>query len=486
MRLSHIAFALPAALILTLLTVSAAWPQEATDAAMAAALGRIRDDGLRDDWAFSRLADLCDKIGPRLSGSPQADAAVEQIAAALRTAGLTVTLQPVKVPHWVRGEEQAEIIEYPGRPAGVTQHLHLTTLGGSVATPAQGISAQVLVVHSFDELRAREGEARGKIVVFDVPYNEILAENGRSGTAYGQGVVYRSHGASAAAQAGAAAALVRTVGGANYRLPHTGHMDYDPKLPKIPTAALSAEDAMWVARLAAEGPVTLRLKLLPRTLPEVESHNVIADWVGRERPEEVVIVSGHLDSWDLAQGAIDDGAGVASAMGAVRLLQTLGLHARRTIRFVGWMSEENGSAGGQAYYFNLNSGTLERQIAAIESDSGAGRPLGVAAHVTPGSLALFAPLMTALTPMGATILDQREEAGGSDIEFLDAAGVPTLAPIVDTRTYFDYHHSAADTLDKIDPDNIRRQVALMAMMAYFVAEMPEALPRLPLSKPRVR
>jgi hypothetical protein len=462
-----------------------AWAQEIPDALLSTALGRIRDAGLRDDWAYRRLADLCDKIGARMSGSPQADAAVEQIAAALRAAGLTVSLQPVKVPHWVRGKELAEMTEYPGRPAGVIQHLHLTTLGGSVATPAHGISAQVLVVHSFDELRAREAQARGKIVVFDVPFNEILAENGRAGTAYGQGVIYRAQGASAAARAGATAALVRTVGGANYQLPHTGEMDYDPKLPKIPTAALSAEDAMWIARLAAEGPVTLRIKLLPQSLPEVESHNVIADWPGRERPDEVVIVSGHLDSWDLAQGAIDDGAGVASAMGAVHLLQTLGLHARRTIRFVGWMSEENGSAGGQTY-FNLNSAALERQIAAIESDNGAGRPLGVSAHVVPEALALLSPLMTALSPMGATMLDRREEAGGSDVRYLDAGGVPTLAPIVDTRTYFDYHHSAADTLDKIEPDNIRRQVALMAMMAYFVAEMPEALPRLPPSKPHVR
>ena len=483
MRPSLVAF--PAALICSLLVISAAWPEEAPDKGLAATLGRIRDAGLSDEWTYRRLADLCDKIGPRMSGSPQAEAAVEQLAAALRAAGLKVTLQPVKVPHWVRGEEQAEIIEYPGRPAGVIQHLHLTTLGGSVATPAQGISSQVLVVHSFDELSARAAEAQGKIVVFDVPYNENLAVNGRSGTAYGQGVAYRTHGASAAARVGATAALVRTVGGANYRLPHTGQMNYDPKLPKIPTAALSAEDSMWIARLAAEGPVTLRLKLLPQSLPEVESHNVIADWVGRERPDDVVIVSGHLDSWDPAQGAIDDGAGVVSAMGAVHLLQTLGLHARRTIRFVGWMSEENGSAGGQAY-FNLNSATLERQIAAIESDEGAGRPLGVSAHVAPESLTLFNPLMTALIPMGATILDLREGPGGSDVEYLDAGGVPTLAPIVDSRTYFDYHHSAADTLDKVDPDNIRRQVALMAMMAYFVADMPEALPRLPPSKPRVR
>jgi hypothetical protein len=449
---------------------------------MAATLDRIRDAGLNDQWAYRRLADLCDKIGPRISGSRQAEAAVEQIADALGAGGLTVTLQAVKVPHWVRGEEQAEIIDYPGRPLGVTQHLALTALGGSTATPPQGISGQVLVVHSFDELSAHESEARGKIVLFDVPFDENLALNGRAGSAYGQAVVYRVQGAVAAARAGATAALIRAVGGANYRLPHTGVMDYDPKVPKIPAAALSAEDAMWVSRLAAEGPVTLRLKLLPQTLPDADSHNVIADWAGRERPEEIVIVSGHLDSWDLAQGAIDDGAGVASAMGAVHLLQSLGLHARRTIRFVGWMSEENGSSGGQTYA-KLNNATLIQHVAAIESDNGAGRPLGVSAHITPESMARLKPLMKSLAPMGAGILDHRGEAGGSDVEFMDARGVPTLSPIVDTRNYFDYHHSPADTLDKIEPDNIRRQVAVLAMMAYFLAEAPEPLPRLPVSKP---
>jgi carboxypeptidase Q len=471
------------ALIGALMLSSATRAEEAkSNGDIAATLDRIRDAGLGDDWAYRRLADLCDKIGPRISGSRQAEAAVEQIAAALRAAGLTVTLQPVKVPHWVRGEEQGEIIDYPGRPAGVTQHLVLTTLGGSTATPPQGIAGLVLVVHSFDELSAHEAQAHGKIVLFDVPFNEDWALNGRAGSAYGQAVAYRVQGAVAAARAGATAALIRTVGGANYRLPHTGVMDYDPKVPKIPTAALSAEDAMWVSRLAAEGPVTLRLKLLPQTLADADSHNVIADWAGRERPEEIVIVSGHLDSWDLAQGAIDDGAGVASAMGAVHLLQSLGLHARRTIRFVGWMSEENGSSGGQTYA-KLNSAMLARHIAAIESDNGAGRPLGVSAHITPESMAQLKPLMKSLTPMGAGILDYREEAGGSDVRFMDALGVPTLSPIVDTRTYFDYHHSPADTLDKIEPDNIRRQVAVLAMMAYFLAEAPDALPRLPLSKP---
>ncbi|HEY2675504.1 MAG TPA: M20/M25/M40 family metallo-hydrolase [Steroidobacteraceae bacterium] len=471
--------AIRAAIIAAVLTSTAvAADSVPPDASTLSALARIRDSGMSDGWAYRRLADLCDKIGPRLSGSRQAEAAVEQIAEALRSSGMTVVLQPVKVPHWVRGEEQAEIIDYPGRPAGVTQRLHLTTLGGSIATPPQGISAPVLVVHSFDELQEHAAQARGRIVVFDVPFDEVLAVNGHAGAAYGQGVAYRVAGASAAARVGAVAVLVRTVGGANYRLPHTGAMIYDPKSPKIPAAALSAEDAMWVSRLAAEGPVSLRLRLSPQSLPDADSHNVLADWSGRERPAEIVIVSGHLDSWDLAQGAIDDGAGVVSAMGAVHLLQSLGLHARRTIRFVGWMNEENGTAGGKAY-FDLTAAARAQHVAAIESDSGAGRPFGVAAHVTPESMPLLKPLMAALAPLGAGVLEHRDGGAGSDVDFLDEAGVPTLAPDVDTRTYFDYHHSAADTLDKVEPENIRRQVAVLAMMAYFLADMPDALPRLP-------
>jgi len=460
-----------------LMALPAAADETVPDAAENSALVQIREAAMRDEWAYQRLADLCDKIGPRLSGSPQAEAAVEQVAAALRAQGFTVSLQPVKVPHWVRGEELADIVEYPGRPAGITQHLHLTTLGGSVATLAPGIVAQVLVVQSFDDLRRRAADARGKIVLFDVPFDEVLAINGYAGQAYGHGVVYRTQGASAAARVGAIAALVRTVGGANYRLPHTGGIDYDAQTAKIPTAALSAEDSMWVARLAAQGPVTLRLRLTPRTLPDADSHNVIADWPGRERPDEVVIVSGHLDSWDLAQGAIDDGAGVMSAMGAVQLLKSLGLHARRTIRFVAWMNEENGTAGAKAYFAG-NRAAMARHIAAIESDDGAGRPLGMLAHVPPEAMPLLKPIMTALAPLGAGVLDTREGAAGADVEPLDDAGVPTFAPLLDGRAYFDYHHSAADTLDKVDPEDIRRQVAVLAVMAYDLAEMPNPVPRL--------
>src|SRR5581483_7318418 len=336
--------------LLASLAVAPAWPADPAPAVDPAVLAKIRDAALSSDWAWQRLADLTDKIGPRLSGSPQAEAAVTQVSDALRAAGLKVTLQPATVPHWVRGEEQAELVDWPGRPAGLTQRLVLTTLGGSVATPDAGLTAPVLVVHSFDDLKAHAAEAKGRIVLFDYAFNQGLADNGQAMTAYSQAVAYRVQGASAAARLGAVASLIRSVGGADFRLPHTGVMKYEEDAPKIPTAALSAEDAMWVARLSAQGPVSLHLKLTPQTLPDADSHNVLADLPGREKPDEVVLVSGHLDSWDLAQGAIDDGAGVAAAMGAVQVLKSLGLKPRRTVRVVAWMNEENGSGGSKAYF----------------------------------------------------------------------------------------------------------------------------------------
>lgn len=468
-----------AVFLLAALSTAPAWSADAEQPAVdPVVLAKIRDAALSSDWAWQRLSDLTDKIGPRLSGSPGAEAAVVQVAAALQAAGLTVTLQPAKVPHWVRGEEQAELVDYPGHPAGLTQHLHLTTLGGSVATPKKGLTAPVLVVHSFDDLKAHAAEARGRIVLFDNAFDQDLADNGHAMSAYGQAVAYRVQGASAAARVGAVASLIRSVGGADFRLPHTGVMKYEDDAPKIPTAALTAEDALWVARLAAQGPVSLHLTLTPQTLPDADSHNVLADLPGSDKPDEVVVVSGHLDSWDLAQGAIDDGAGITAAMGAVQVLKSLGLQAHRTIRVVGWMNEENGSGGSKAY-FAAAKDKLAQQTAVIESDSGAGKPLGVIASVTLDSLAKLSAVTKALQPIGATALERRDGEVGADISPLQDAGVPGFAPMVDTREYFYYHHTAADTLDKVKPENLRRQVATMAVLAYYLAEMPDPLPRVP-------
>jgi hypothetical protein len=437
-------------------------------------LQSIRDYALTNDWAYQRLADLTDLIGPRLSGSPQAQAAVEQVAAALRADGFKVTLQPVRVAHWVRGDEQAELLEYVQQPKGITQKLHLTTLGGSVATPANGIVAPVLVVSSFSELTEHANEARGRIVLFDVPFDQELADNGQAGTAYGQAGAYRRTGAAAAAKVGAVAALVRSVGGANFRLPHTGQMNYESGVTKIPTAALAAEDSMLLARLAKRGAVTMKLVLTPKALPDVDSFNVIADYVGSEKPDEIVLLSGHLDSWDLATGAIDDGAGVAVAMGALHTIKELKLHPKRTLRVVAWMNEENGSAGAQAYFNAFKDGP-SKHVAVIESDTGAGKPLGIEGFAAPKSMTQLQGLRETLTPIGATALRRSDSPAGSDIAQWQLAGVPGFEPMFDTRHYFDYHHTAADTLDKVDPKNLQRIVATMGVLAFYLADAPDVL-----------
>jgi carboxypeptidase Q len=470
------ALAAASATMLPTLGSAAAEAPVAPDPAVAATMARIRDAAMGSDWSWQRLEELTDRIGPRLSGSPQQAAAIAQVAAAMRALGAEVQLQPARVTHWVRGDEHAELTDYPGRPQGVTQALHLTALGGSSATATGGLNARVIVVHDFDELQARSSEVRGNIVLFEARFEQRLADNGEASTAYLQAGQYRFIGPSTAAALGAAAALVRSVGGADYRLPHTGATVWKDKQAPIPAAALAAEDADLITRLAAQGPVSMKLLLSARTLPDVDSANVIADWPGSERPDEYVVISGHLDSWDLATGATDDGVGVMAAAGVIQVLQQLNVHARRTIRFIGWTNEENGGGGHKAYFDSVKQ-HIGTQIAAIESDEGAGRSLGVAASVTPGSLATLQPVLAALGPIGASALERRDGALGADIEPLQGAGVPGFSPLLDTRHYFDYHHTAADTLDKVDPQNLKSQVATMAVLAYYLAQLPEPLAR---------
>ena len=447
---------------------------------MADTLARVRDAAMSSDWAWQRLEELTDRVGPRPAGSAGQAAAIMQVAAAMRGLGAQVTLQPTKVPHWVRGEERADLTEFPGRPAGLTQHLHLTALGSSGATPASGLETQVLVVHDFDDLHARGAQVRGKIVLFDSRFDQRLADNGQAGAAYMHAGNYRVNGPAEAAALGAVAALVRSIGGADYRLPHTGVTRWKDHQAPIPAAALAAEDSDLILRLAAHGAVTMHLWLTPVTLPDADSFNVIADWPGTERPNEYVIVSGHLDSWDLGTGATDDGVGVISAAAVLQVLQQLQLHARRSIRFIGWADEENGGHGPKAY-MDAPGGVIANQCAAIESDMGAGRTLGIEAAVAKGSLEAVQPVINALAPLGATVLQPQEGEVGSDIGPLQEAGVPGFAPMVDTRHYFDYHHTAADTLDKVEPHNLQTQVATMAMLAYFLADAENCLPRAPIA-----
>jgi carboxypeptidase Q len=440
-----------------------------------AALAKIRDAALQSDYAWDRMADMTDLIGPRLSGSPGAAAAVTQVAEAMRKLGAKVTLQPVKVPHWVRGQESAELVEYRGRPAGISQRVVLTALGGSGATPAAGLTAPVIVVTSFDELKARASEVKGSIVLFDIAFDQNMADRGLAGQAYGQGSNYRTNGPRMAAELGAAAALVRSVGGATYRLPHTGATNLQDGA-RIPAAAVTVEDAMLMSRLAKRGPLAMRLVLTPRILPDADSYNVIADLPGSDKPDEVVIVSGHLDSWDLATGANDDASGVASAMAVFDTLKKLDYRPRRTIRLIAWMNEENGTRGARTY-LEANTANAANHVAAIESDNGAGRPFGLRASVPASSTRLFAPLQAALQPIGASVFQRQDALSTGDLSGLERAGVPSFAPLIDTSRYFDYHHTAADTLDKVDPDNLRRHVALMAATAWFLANVEEPIGR---------
>jgi carboxypeptidase Q len=437
---------------------------------------KVQQAALESDYAYRQLAHLSNNIGPRLSGSPQAQTAVEYVAAELRKLGLEVQLEKVMVPHWVRGEETGALTEYPGMSPGTTQKIVLTALGGSVATPNEGLTAEVVVVNNFDELQALgRDRVAGKIVLFNAKFDQQLADNGYAGPAYGQAVIYRGIGASAAARLGAVAALNRSAGGADYRLPHTGALRYADDAPKIPAAAVTSEDAETMARLAGEGKVRMHLVLTPQTLPDAVSYNVIADLKGSEHPEQIVIVSGHLDSWDLGRGAIDDGAGVVVAMQTAQLLKQLKLRPKRTIRVIAWMNEENGQMGARTYAQDHKE-DFANHFAAIESDLGAGHPLGFYAQGKPELLTALQPLATILQSQGAGVTRMVEETG-TDVAPLGEAGVPTFAPIQDSRTYFNYHHTAADTLDKVNPRELQENCALVAALAYTLASMPQTLPR---------
>ena len=437
---------------------------------------QIQQAALHGDYAYRQVAHLADNIGPRLSGSAQAQRAVEYVAGEMKALGLEVTLEPVMVPHWVRGEETGALTEFPGQAEGTTQKIVLTALGPSVATPPEGLTAEVVVVKDLHELAALgRAKVAGKIVLFNHPFDQQMAAEGQGLDAYRDAVVYRSNGPSAAARLGAVAALVRSVGGAAYRLPHAGQTRYAVGVPPVPAAAVTVEDADLMAALAVQGTVQMHLVLTPQLLPEAPSFNVIADLKGSELPEQVVIVSGHLDSWDLGTGAIDDGAGVAVSMAVAQLVKTLGLHPKRTIRVIAWMSEENGSAGARTYA-KEHAGDGANHFAALESDLGADHPLGIIIAAKPEVKALLEPVTEVLASQGAGLLRFSEEAG-ADVGALANLHVPTFAPIQDSRTYFNYHHTAADTLDKIEPHALAENASVMAVTAYALANLQGPLPR---------
>ena len=418
---------------------------------------RLIDAATANHDAYARVTELVERFGPRISGSVALERAIDWMLVEMERDGLENPRgDPVLVPHWVRGEESLEmILPWPRR-------LPMLGLGGSIATPPGGIRAEVLVVGSFDELEARANEAAGRIVLFDVPF-----------TTYGQTVQYRSNGAIAAARVGAAASLIRSVTPYSQQTPHTGNSRYEDGVRKIPHAAITVEDAELMHRMEDRGErVEVLLKMEAQTLPDAPSRNVMAEIVGSEFPNEVVVLGGHIDSWDVGQGAMDDAGGVVAAWEAIRLMKALGLRPRRTIRAVGWTSEENGGPGGPMY---ARDHADETHVLAMESDGGVFKPSGFGFTGSDAAFAIVQEIGTLLERIEAGTVTRG--GGGADIAPLMATGVPGMGLSVDGTRYFWYHHTDADTVDKLDPDEVALCVATMAVMAYVVADMPQRLPR---------
>ena len=423
-----------------------------------------------DRGAYDKLSELADRIGHRLSGSPELDRAIAWAVRALGDDGLDARTEKVMVPHWVRGAEDAALVAPIARP------LRIIGLGGTVGTPKGGVDAPVVVVHDWKELEAAGDRVRGAIVLYDVAMPAWSEEHG---SGYGKVVEFRWQGATRAAKQGAVGVLMRSVTAHSLRTPHTGAMGYDDKVTKIPAAAISIEDAELIDRLAKRGAVTVHLHLESQQLPDAESANVIGELRGSDRPDEVVVIGGHIDSWDVGQGAHDDGAGIVTMMEALAVLKKLGLQPRRTIRAVLFTNEENGLRGGRAYAEH-HKDELARTVLAIEADSGGFTPRGFTLGA-PTAAALahmrarFADIVTLLAPIGATKLTSEGHTGGADIAPMAPAGVPQAGLEVDNRTYFDIHHTDADTLDKVDPQQLADDVAAIAVVAYIVADLPDRL-----------
>jgi carboxypeptidase Q len=431
---------------------STAWLDPHRDAA-----SRLLGEALASDFAWQRLAELGDTFGHRLSGSRALEDAIDWAMAEMKKDGLeNVRKEPVKVPHWVRGKESLEIVApYPST-------LVMLGLGNSVGTPADGVEAELLVVQSFEELDAAGPKVKGKIVLYNVPF-----------TTYGETVRHRGAGPSRAAALGAVAALVRSVGPPGLRTPHTGALNYDPKAPKIPAAAVTTEDADRLQRMVNRGTtVRLRLTMEAQMLPDADSFNVVGEIRGREFPDEVVVVGGHFDSWDVGTGSTDDGGGCVVTWEALRLMKKLNLRPRRTVRVVLWTNEENGLRGGTAYRDRYRD-QLANHVLMLESDSGVFRPTGFGFTGSDAARARIEGVASLLRGIQADRI--APSGGGADIgPSVEAGKVPAMSLEVDGN-YFLIHHTPADTVDKIDPMDMARASGAIAVMAYIIAELSERI-----------
>jgi carboxypeptidase Q len=421
------------------------------------ASSRLIAESLSTRLAWDRLAFMGDTFGHRLSGSRGLEEAIKWAVAEMKKDGLeNVRAEPVKVPHWVRGRESVSIV------APHSADLPMLGLGNSVGTPPGGIEAEVLVVRSFAELDAAGARVKHKIVLFNAPF-----------TSYDDTVVYRTSGPSRAAALGAVGVLVRAIGPPGLRTPHTGMLRYTGNGPKIPAASISVEDAERLQRMQDRGTnVRVRLKMEAHFLPDADSANVVGEISGRERPDEVVVVSGHLDSWDVGTGATDDGGGCIVTWEALRLMLKLNLRPRRTVRVVLFTNEENGLAGGTAYLERYRS-KLDNHVMMLESDSGVLKPTGFGFSGSASARATIQQIASLLTAIGTDGVGS--SGGGADIEpSVEAGRIPAMS-LEGAGNYFLLHHTEADTVDKIDPKDMARASAAIAVLAYIVADMPHRL-----------
>ena len=410
-----------------------------------------------DNFAWRRLATLTDIAGHRLSGSAGLDRAIQWALAEMKQDGLeNVHAEPVMVPRWIRGTESAEILQ-PAR-----HHMTMLGLGDSVGTTPGGLQAEALVVRSFDELDRNAAKAAGRIVVFNIPF-----------TTYNDSRPIRTSSATRASRYGAVAALVRSVAPPGLRLAHTGSLQYGTGVSRIPGAAIATEDADRLQRMADRGEkIVIRLRMDAHFESDTESANVVGEIRGREKPEEVVVVGGHLDSWDVGAGASDDGGGCVATWEALRLMKALGLRPRRTVRVVLWTNEENGTRGGRAYR-EQHDAELPNHVMMLESDDGLFPPVSFGITSNQKARQTVVTIASLLKDLDAEKV--AVGGGGSDIDpSVQAGNIPSLS-YDGSGNYFMFHHTEADTVDKIDPADVSRAAAAIAVMTYVIADMPARL-----------
>ncbi len=445
---------------LLLATVSAQTPAKPSDIPSYSTITqKIIDAAMKDSAVFERLTELVDRFPARISGSENLEKSIDWSMDEMKKDGLeNVHTHPVSVPNWKRGKEYAQLT------APVKRNLPMLGLGGSIATPKTGIEAEVAVFSSLDDLKANPDRAKGKIVLINQPF-----------TTYGGTVAIRTQGANEASRAGAVASLIRSVASFSMQTPHTGVMRYADDVKKIPHAAITTEDADWIARTIDRGEtVKVKLYMEAETLPNAMSRNLMAEWRGSEFPDEVVVIGGHIDSWDVGQGAMDDAGGCVVSWEVLRLLKELNLRPKRTIRVVFWTNEENGLEGGNVYKDSVMT-SINKHVAAIESDAGVFAAQGFGFGGKPENMPVLQEIAKLLEPIGAGKIVQG--GGGADIGPLMREGVPGFGLNVDGEKYFWYHHTEADTIDKLDPKEVNSCVAAMAVLAYVLADMPGTLIR---------